>query len=217
MRASLLVGSLLIAALPTASASAQAVSTPRNQVQPLPSSPAPATPFLAKEKLPPLSHATSDAEAGLTSEERCEQEAKRQLPTFQASPVGTALKMYLSQVSHIVQVNWKPLMPKEVDKPFYKEGEVKVCFAILPSGQVEPKSMVLLAKSGDPALDRAAAGAVETSVYPRLPEEFAGPRITMLFYFEYNKDRRPNPVKNMAKPPNPFGPVAVTVGYTSKL
>jgi TonB family protein len=108
-------------------------------------------------------------------------------------------------------------MPKEVDRPFYKSGVVKVCFSVLLNGKVEGDSVQIARTSGDPALDRAAAGAIQTAIFPPLPKDFPKKRLVMLYTFEYNPERRPDPTRNLPKPPNPLGPVALTVGYTSKL
>ena len=219
MRTAVFLGTLLFAALP-AGALAQAKPAQPAQADSLPANPVPvqASPFGTKQVLAPLSaKAPDDGDSAGTPEERCDRAEDRQKKGLPYGANGVDFKMFMSQMSSITQANWKPLMPKEVEKPFYKTGEVKVCFAILPSGQVEPESIVLKGRSGDDALDRAAWGAIQTSVYPRLPEDFKGPRLVVLIAFEYNKDRRPDPVKNLPKPPNPFGPVAVTVGYTSKL
>jgi TonB family protein len=130
---------------------------------------------------------------------------------------GVDFKFYLSQVVHITQTSWKPLMPREVEAPVRKSGVVKIRYKILPSGRVMEDSMVLEDRSGDPALDRAAWGAVETSVYPPLPREFKGPALELRFSFSYNPDRPPASSRKLPKPLEFPGPVGITLGYSSKL
>lgn len=130
---------------------------------------------------------------------------------------GVDFKFYLSQVVHITQSNWKPLMPREVEAPVRKSGVVKIRYKILPNGHVMGGSMVLEDRSGDSALDRAAWGAVETSTYPPLPQEFKGPYLELRFAFSYNPDREPAPWRALPKPFKIPGPVDFTLGYSSKL
>ena len=199
--------------------SAQSPQSDPTKPDQIPTSPTPAKPFLAKQELAVQHPIAANPEADLTQEQRCARSEDPNGPArhFDSSERGQALKMFMSQTSRIIQANWNPLIPKIADKPFYRVGEVKVCFAILPSGQLEPDSVLVRGKSGDEALDRAAVEAVKASVYPHLPAEYAEPRLTIQINFEYNTNRRPDPTKNLPKPPNPLGPLAVTVGYTSKL
>jgi TonB family protein len=108
-------------------------------------------------------------------------------------------------------------MPREVEAPVYKTGEVMICFKLLPNGRLMDKGMVLEGRSGDPALDRAAWGAIETSVFPPLPAEFKGPYIEVRFRFIYNMDRQTTVSRKVPKAPNLLGPVGITLGYSSKL
>ena len=130
---------------------------------------------------------------------------------------GVDFKPYLQRMYRIVQSSWKPLMPKEVDAPVFKTGEVAICFKILPNGRLMEHGMVLEGRSGDEALDRAAWGAIATSVFPPLPAEFKGPYLEVRFFFMYNEDRKPAASRKLPKPPNLTGPVGVTLGYSSKL
>lgn len=114
---------------------------------------------------------------------------------------GVDFKPYLQRMYRITQSSWNPLLPKEVEAPVYKTGEVDIRFKILPSGQLMDHGMVLEGRSGDPALDRAAWGAIETAVFPPLPAEFKGPYLEVRFCFMYNQDRNPVDPKNLRKPP----------------
>lgn len=130
---------------------------------------------------------------------------------------GVDFKFYLSQVVHITQSSWKPLMPREVEAPVRKSGVVKIRYKILPNGHVMGGSMVLEDRSGDPALDRAAWGAIEGSIYPHLPQEFKGSYLELRFAFSYNPDREPAPSRALPRPFKIPGPVDFTLGYSSKL
>jgi TonB family protein len=110
-----------------------------------------------------------------------------------------------------------PLMPREVDAPVRKSGMVKIRYKILPSGRVMDGSMVLEGRSGDPALDRAAWGAIQTSVYPPLPKEFKGPDLELRFAFVYNEDSQSTSSRKLPKPRSLPGPLGITLGYASKL
>jgi TonB family protein len=208
----------LLLALSTLGA-AQTKTTDAPLQDQLPASPTPVKPFQARQELAVKHPISADPEADLTPEQRCDRnlDPNKQWTRYGTGELAQALKMFMSQTSRIIQTNWNPLIPKIADKPFYRVGEVKVCFAILPNGHLEPNSIVVRARSGDQALDRAAIEAVKASVYPRLPAEFEGTRVMVQINFEYNTNRHPDPTRNLPKPPNPFGPLAVTVGYTSKL
>jgi outer membrane biosynthesis protein TonB len=80
---------------------------------------------------------------------------------------------------------WDPLIPDEVLPPISKRGEVAIVFTVLPNGRLQPKSMTLVGRSGDVALDRAAWGAIESADYPQLPREFTGPNLQIEFVFDY--------------------------------
>jgi len=105
--------------------------------------------------------------------------------------LGVDFKPYLAKIVPLTQHSWNARMPNEVGDPTYKGGAVKIRFSILPDGHVEPKSMVLVGRSGDTALDKAAWYAIAYTVYPPLPEEFKGPRVVANFNFVYNSPRPP--------------------------
>jgi TonB family protein len=130
---------------------------------------------------------------------------------------GVDFQPYLQRMRQITQSGWKPLMPKEVEAPVFKTGEVVICFKVLPSGRLMDGSMVLEGRSGDTALDRAAWGAIQTAVFPPLPAEFKGPYLEIRFCFMYNHDRMPTVSRKLPKPPNVLGPLGVTLGYGAKL
>jgi TonB family protein len=217
MRATLPICTLLLAA--STILAAQSSQTDAAKPDPVPANLAPAKPLLGKQQLTLQHPIAANPDSDLTQEQRCARSEDPNGPArhFDSSERGQALKMFMSQTSRIIQSNWNPLIPKIADKPFYRVGEVEVCFAVLRSGQLEPNSIIVRGRSGDEALDRAAIEAVKASIYPRLPAEFEGPRLTLQFNFEYNTNRRPDPTKSLPKPPNPLGPLALTVGYTSKL
>jgi TonB family protein len=79
---------------------------------------------------------------------------------------------------------WDPLIPDEVNPPILKSGQVQIRFKVLPNGRVT--DMQLEGRSGDPALDRAAWGAITGSNYPPLPHEFHGPYLELRAIFMYN-------------------------------
>lgn len=129
---------------------------------------------------------------------------------------GVDLKPYVAQVFRITQSSWKPLMPREVEPPFLKSGTVVIRFKILSNGHVKEESMVLESKSGDPALDRAAWGAIATSVYAPIPVDFKGSELELRFRFEYNRGKRPAPAAKTPKARGQLEPLGLTLGYTSR-
>lgn len=172
------------------------------------------SPFQGADKVRLKPWQLSPPDAGETPEDRCKAIHAR-IKADQYHEQYPELKLYRGQLARIVDSNWKPLIPKVADKPFYKSGMVTVCFAVLPTGDLESKSLVLLDSSGDGALDRAAIGAIQSSHFPSLPETFREPRLLFNFQFGYNLDRKP-PLK-LPKQAEIPGPLAVTIGYTSKL
>jgi outer membrane biosynthesis protein TonB len=129
---------------------------------------------------------------------------------------GVDMKPYIRRIYRIVQSSWNPLVPKEAGPPVNKSGEVLICFKILPNGHLMEGGMVLGGRSGDVALDRAAWGAIATSVYPPLPTEFKEPFLEVRFQFFYNPDRKQTPSRQMPSARNLLGPVGVVLGYNSK-
>ena len=127
---------------------------------------------------------------------------------------GVDLRPYLRRVYRIVQSSWQPLIPKEVSAPVNKSGEVMICFKLLPNGRLMEKSMVLEGRSGDEALDRAAWGAILTSIFPPLPDEFKKPYVEVRFHFMYNQDQKA--AKGTRRLPRPIQ-LGLTAGYGAKL
>jgi hypothetical protein len=222
MRSCFLIAALLFADLATFGFCQPLQSPQSPSAAPASSvSPAKSNPFMGGQIPPeakPAMRYTPDArpEDTRTPQERCDLNKDKERTGILSETEGVDFKVYMGQVQRITQSNWKPLIPKEVNRPFNKKGEADICFALLPSGQVEPKSMVLTARSGDTALDRAAWGAIQTSVFPPLPEEFKGPRLMLLFHFRYNLDQHPDPTHHLPGPPDPLGPFGVTFGYSAK-
>ena len=99
---------------------------------------------------------------------------------------GVDFNEYMRRLHDIVQRNWDPLIPEEVNPPIAKRGRVGIIFSILPDGQIG--DMKLETPSGDVALDRAAWGAIVSSgQFPPLPKAFHGPDLELRVGFFYNE------------------------------
>jgi outer membrane biosynthesis protein TonB len=123
---------------------------------------------------------------------------------------------YLRHIRQIINSSWIPLIPKEADAPVSKSGEVVICVKILPNGRLMDGGMVLEGRSGDEALDRAAWGALTTSIFPRLPVEFNEPYLEARFVFVYNLGRNPAVSNDRSKGLKTYKPMGITLGYKSK-
>lgn len=99
---------------------------------------------------------------------------------------GIDFSDFLKSWYEITKTTWDELIPAEVEGPTPRKGAVMIRFQILPDGHVKSNSMMLEGRSGDPALDRAAWGAVTGSNYPPLPSGFHGPYIELRAVFLYN-------------------------------
>ena len=99
---------------------------------------------------------------------------------------GVDFGPYMQRVIHETYRTWDPLIPEEVNPPILKRGVVDIVFTILPNGRVAPHSMILVGRSGDVALDRAAWGAIQGADFPPLPRQFHGPFLQLRFRFQYN-------------------------------
>jgi TonB family protein len=130
---------------------------------------------------------------------------------------GVDFCFYLKDAMTITRDAWIPLIPRDVDKPFYKRGEVLVAFTILPSGQVDPASLTIKQSSGDHALDRAAQGAIQSSVFNRLPSEYHGPGLTLNFRFYYNVENVSSGPTKAQMTPRLRGPGIFHIGYDHKI
>jgi outer membrane biosynthesis protein TonB len=99
---------------------------------------------------------------------------------------GVDLNPWLRRWHYETQKTWDPLIPDEVNPPILKKGQVLIHFKVLPDGRLMDGSMMLEGRSGDPALDRAAWGALQGSNYPPLPKDFHGPYLELRALFIYN-------------------------------
>ena len=99
---------------------------------------------------------------------------------------GVDFNEYMRRLHDIVQHNWEPLIPEEVNPPIAKRGIVGIRFSILPDGQIG--DMKLETTSGDVALDKAAWYAITSSgQLPPLPKQFHGPDLELRVGFFYNQ------------------------------
>jgi TonB family protein len=102
---------------------------------------------------------------------------------------GVDFGPYIQKMLHETRKTWEPLIPESVRPPLYKKGTVLIQFTINPDGSVKDRSMIRMAPSGDPSLDRAAWGAIQGSDYPPLPREYLqrnGKELTIRILFLYN-------------------------------
>jgi TonB family protein len=102
--------------------------------------------------------------------------------------MGVDFSAYLARLTHDVRLNWYNLIPEVARAPLRKTGKVTIDFVILKNGSFS--GLVIVAPSGDNALDRAAKGGI-TAVNPfqPLPRDFRGPYLALRYRFYYNPDR----------------------------
>lgn len=106
--------------------------------------------------------------------------------TILSDTQGVDFSEYMRRLHDIVQHNWEPLIPEEVNPPIAKRGIVGIRFSILPDGQIG--DMKLETTSGDVALDKAAWYAITSSgQLPPLPRAFHGPDLELRVGFFYNE------------------------------
>jgi TonB family protein len=142
--------------------------------------------------------------------------AQGEFSTIESDTQGVDFCFYLKDAMTKTQEAWRPLVPPEVDKPFFKKGEVVVTFTILANGHIDSSNLIIKQSSGDAALDRAASGAIETAVFNHLPAEFHGPGLKLSFRFYYNvEDLHAGPTKAQMTP-RTRGPGIFHVGYDRK-
>ena len=99
---------------------------------------------------------------------------------------GVDFNEYMRRLHDIIQRNWEPEIPEEVNPPIGKRGRVGIRFSILPDGQIG--DMKLETPSGDVALDKAAWYAITSSgQLPPLPKQFHGPDLELRVGFFYNE------------------------------
>jgi hypothetical protein len=130
---------------------------------------------------------------------------------------GVDFCYYLKDSMRSTRDAWVPLIPREVQSPIYKAGVSVLVFTISPSGHVVPESLHVQQTSGDPALDRASRGAIETAVFQPLPAEYHGSGLTLSFRFYYNTplpDAGPTPAQMT---PRATHPGIFNVSYSTKL
>jgi TonB family protein len=106
--------------------------------------------------------------------------------TILSDTQGVDFNEYMRRLHDIIQHNWDPLIPEEVNPPIAKKGIVGIRFSILPDGQIG--DMKLETTSGDVALDKAAWYAITSSgQLPPLPRQFHGPDLELRVGFFYNQ------------------------------
>ncbi len=102
--------------------------------------------------------------------------------------LGVDFGPYMRRLRQTVQEHWDPLIPQSAMPPEMKKGTVIIEFAILKDGRVS--GLRVVKSSGDPALDRAAYGAITYAIpLPNLPQQFAGDYLLLRAHFLYNPDR----------------------------
>jgi outer membrane biosynthesis protein TonB len=98
---------------------------------------------------------------------------------------GVDFGPYLQRILQDVKENWYHLIPESAEM---KKGKLAIEFAITRDGKVA--DMLLVATSGDIALDRPAWGSITASnPFPPLPSEFTGLSLKLRFRFYYNPDK----------------------------
>lgn len=100
---------------------------------------------------------------------------------------GVDFSAYLKEWHATTQQSWLKLMPEEVNASHHAKGVVVIRFKILPDGSLKGRSVVLVGRSGDLALDHAAWNAIVDSHYSPLPSDFHGPYLELKAYFLYNE------------------------------
>jgi TonB family protein len=102
--------------------------------------------------------------------------------------MGVDFGPYLKRMRVRVMEYWEPLIPEVARPPMMRKGSLVIEFAIMRDGTV--RAMRLIASSGDPALDRAAWGAITSADhFSPLPADFKGDFLQLRARFIYNPDR----------------------------
>jgi len=102
--------------------------------------------------------------------------------------MGVDFGPYMKRLKVTVQQHWEPLIPESAMPPMMKKGRVVVEFAIMKDGTI--MGMRMVSGSGDVALDRAAWGALTSSIpLDRLPVQFSGEYLLIRAAFYYNPDK----------------------------
>jgi outer membrane biosynthesis protein TonB len=101
---------------------------------------------------------------------------------------GVDFGPYMKRLKVTVQDHWGPLIPESAMPPMMKKGRVVIEFAIMKDGTI--MGMRMISGSGDVALDRAAWGALTSSIpLDRLPVQFTGEFLLIRAAFYYNPDK----------------------------
>jgi TonB family protein len=99
---------------------------------------------------------------------------------------------YLQRIKIEIERHWYEVLPESALPPILKKGKLMIQFSIMQDGSV--RGMLLVASSGDEALDRAAwGGIVGSNPLPPLPQEYirqGGTELTIRGVFLYNPDER---------------------------
>jgi len=102
--------------------------------------------------------------------------------------MGVDFGPYMKRLRITVQDHWEPLIPESARPPMMKKGKLTIEFAIMKDGTIQGMHMVR--ESGDIALDRAAWGALTSSIpLDRLPTQFSGDFLLIRATFYYNPDK----------------------------
>jgi outer membrane biosynthesis protein TonB len=101
---------------------------------------------------------------------------------------GVDFGPYMKRLRVTVQQHWDPLIPESAMPPMMKKGRVVIEFAIMKDGTIV--GMRMIAGSGDVALDRAAWGALTSSIpLDRLPTHYTADYLLIRAAFYYNPDK----------------------------
>jgi TonB family protein len=117
--------------------------------------------------------------------------------------MGVDFGPYVKQLKRQIQTHWEPLIPEAAMPPLNKTGTVVIELMIMKSGAVT--AMKVVKSSGDVPFDRAAWGAITTSLpLPTLPPEFKGEFLLLRGTFLYNPEKpetakSPEPAKQEQK------------------
>jgi len=99
---------------------------------------------------------------------------------------------YLQRLKLEIERHWYEVLPESAFPPISKKGKLMIQFSIMKDGSI--RGMLLVASSGDEALDRAAwGGIVGSNPLPPLPDEYVrqgGTDLTLRGMFIYNMDER---------------------------
>jgi outer membrane biosynthesis protein TonB len=101
---------------------------------------------------------------------------------------GVDFGPYMKRLKVTVQQHWDPLIPESAMPPMMKKGRVVIEFAIMKDGTI--MGMRMISGSGDVALDRAAWGALTSSIpLDRLPVQYTSNFLLIRAAFYYNPDK----------------------------